>query len=223
VKNFFDLPNSRTIGNSILLVLLFLTIFIIPVFPLAWHWLLFGIFYTLIFFSALLTLDKYLKIVVWVAVITALTEWFFKSQGLLYLEVIFKGLNFVFFMIVVVSLISQVARTKHVNARVILEAINVYLLLGMVFAIIIGIVTLFQPHAFNFANIEGMVSRGISVYSELSYYAFVTLTTLGYGDIVPLTPVAKSVAIFTAITGQIYVAVVIAMLVGKFAGSRNNS
>ena len=159
MRNFFDLPNSRTIGNTILLVLLFLTIFIVPSFPLAWHRVLFGILYTLIFFSAILTLDKYLKIITWMAVITAFTEWLFEYQDLIFLEAISKILNFIFFTIIVINLISQVARTKNVTARVILEAINVYLLLGMVFAVIVGLIMAFNPDAFSFTNVSDFIPR----------------------------------------------------------------
>lgn len=222
MRNFFDRPNSRTIGNSILLVLLFLTIFVLPAFPVQWHSFLFGIFYTLIFFSAILTLEKYLKIITWVAVSTAVTQWIFEFQDLIYLETISQLLSFIFFMIVVINLISQVAKTKNVTGRVILEAINVYLLLGMVFAVIIGLITAFNPDAFSFAKAREFIDKDLSMYAELSYYSFVTLTTLGYGDIVPKTPIAKSAAILISITGQIYVAVVIAMLVGKFSSTSDS-
>jgi voltage-gated potassium channel len=50
--------------------------------------------------------------------------------------------------------------------------------------------------------------------SHFSYYSFVTLTTLGYGDITPLTPVARSLSLLEAITGQLYIAILIARLVG---------
>jgi voltage-gated potassium channel Kch len=56
----------------------------------------------------------------------------------------------------------------------------------------------------------------LSYVSNYIYFGFVTLTTLGYGDVVPLTPAAKSLAIFTSITGQMYVAIIIAALVSKY-------
>ena len=48
------------------------------------------------------------------------------------------------------------------------------------------------------------------------YFSFVTISTLGYGDISPLTPQGQAVAIFVAISGQLYLAILMAMLVGKF-------
>ncbi|MEZ5199056.1 MAG: potassium channel family protein [Bacteroidales bacterium] len=52
------------------------------------------------------------------------------------------------------------------------------------------------------------------------YFTFVTMTTLGYGDITPELPFAKSLAVLICTSGQIYVAVIIAMLVGKYAGDK---
>ncbi|NNL01024.1 MAG: two pore domain potassium channel family protein, partial [Eudoraea sp.] len=52
---------------------------------------------------------------------------------------------------------------------------------------------------------------------DLVYYTLVTLTTVGYGDITPQIPVAKSLSMIIAISGQFYIAVVVAIIVGKFA------
>ena len=52
--------------------------------------------------------------------------------------------------------------------------------------------------------------------SDLLYFSLVTLVTLGYGDIVPVTPLARMVAAFEGVVGQFYVAAVVAMLVGRF-------
>jgi hypothetical protein len=51
-------------------------------------------------------------------------------------------------------------------------------------------------------------------FNSFSYFSFVTMTTLGYGDISPVSPAAKSMAITQAITGQVYLAVLVARLVG---------
>jgi len=53
-------------------------------------------------------------------------------------------------------------------------------------------------------------------FSDYIYFGFVTLTTLGYGDVTPVSPMARSMAVLIAITGQLYMTILIAMLVGKF-------
>ena len=55
------------------------------------------------------------------------------------------------------------------------------------------------------------------------YYAFTALTTVGYGDVVPLTPVARSMSILISVTGQLYIAVVIALLIGKYISQDGTS
>jgi hypothetical protein len=52
---------------------------------------------------------------------------------------------------------------------------------------------------------------------ELVYYTMITLTTAGYGDITPQIPLTQSLSMFIAVTGQFYVAVIVAILVGKFS------
>ena len=59
-------------------------------------------------------------------------------------------------------------------------------------------------------------SRPDYTISDMIYYAAVTMTTLGYGDMVPTSPIAKSLSTLIAVTGQFYIAILVAMLVGKF-------
>jgi voltage-gated potassium channel Kch len=105
---------------------------------------------------------------------------------------------------------------------VIVEAINGYLLIGFIFSVLVTFVMIFNPQAYNFPDINSPNYYEVSHISDYLYYAFVTFTTLGYGDIVPQIPVARSLAILTSITGQIYIAIIIALLVGKFAGSQTD-
>jgi voltage-gated potassium channel Kch len=79
-----------------------------------------------------------------------------------------------------------------------------------------------NPGSYNFPAIDIAYGEDVSHVSKFIYYTFVTFTTLGYGDIVPQTPVARSLAILISITGQIYIAIIIALLVGKFAGGQNS-
>jgi hypothetical protein len=157
------------------------------------------------------------------AVSAVVLEWLSAALDLIMISAISKGLNIVFFMIVVLFLILQVARTKEVTARVILESINGYLLMGMVFSLVIAGIMLINPDAFSFPPRDVSLDQPISYFSDYLYYGFVTFTTLGYGDILPVLPYAKSLAILCSVTGQIYVAVIIAMLVGKFSSTMNTN
>jgi voltage-gated potassium channel Kch len=61
------------------------------------------------------------------------------------------------------------------------------------------------------------------VETDMVYFSFVTLATLGYGDIVPLSSLARSIAVTEALIGQFYVAVVVALLIGAYLSSRQSA
>lgn len=93
-------------------------------------------------------------------------------------------------------------------------ALCIYLLLGVVWAILFTFVGLFDPAAFQYAGTS-------DACEHLLYYSFVTLTTLGYGDITPVHSVARTLAFLEAVIGQLFIAVLIAGLVGRYvAGLR---
>ncbi len=207
------------VGNSGLLFLVFVTIFIVPMLPVNWHQLSFQTLFTFIFLISAMAAQTQRRPIFILAVSLAVINWLSEILGMVILERISTYLTLIFFIAIVIKLIIQIAGVKKVTAQVILEAINSYLLLGLVFAIIINAIAVIDPNAFSFQS-EIMTDPSVSQFSEFLYYGFVTMTTLGYGDVVPLTPAAKSVAMLTAVGGQIYIAVIIALLVGKYAGSR---
>jgi hypothetical protein len=101
----------------------------------------------------------------------------------------------------------QVLRAGPVNLHRILGAIAVYLLLGIAWSGAYEALSLMQPAAFS-----GAQGRGIAP-EEWIYFSFVSLTTVGYGDITPVAPAARSFAVLEALTGQLYPALLLARLV----------
>ena len=96
--------------------------------------------------------------------------------------------------------------------------ICVYILLGYCFALVFILLEILVPGSFSFAH-EAPV--GIpQTESQLIYFSFSTLTTVGFGDITPLTPPAKSFAMIEAVVGPMFVAVFLARLVGVRTSSR---
>ncbi|TFG66017.1 MAG: two pore domain potassium channel family protein, partial [Nitrospirales bacterium] len=70
-------------------------------------------------------------------------------------------------------------------------------------------------------SFHGLTSSDIGAQlPELMYYSFVTITTLGYGDIIPVKPLVRTVAYLEAIVGQFYVAVLVAWLVGSYLSEK---
>jgi voltage-gated potassium channel len=102
--------------------------------------------------------------------------------------------------------------TSGVSAHSILGALCGYLLLGIIWSLLYAAVETLAPASFRVASLSGEsapVDR-----STLSYYSFVTLSTLGFGDITPATPVARTLSWIEAVAGQFYLAVLVAGLVG---------
>ena len=101
------------------------------------------------------------------------------------------------------------ARTLH--AEEIYAALSAYLLAGLFFGVLHWVVAMTWPGSL--VESGGSGAGGLSL-SAAVYFSFVTLATLGYGDVVPRTEVARGLAVLEAISGQLYVAVTVARLVG---------
>lgn|SRR5262245_29161337 len=112
--------------------------------------------------------------------------------------------------------LAQVFRAGPVTLARIQGAIAVYLLLGLAWALAYELLALRQPGAFAGAGVEGDLPQ------RWLYYSFVTLTTVGYGDVTPVHPIARSLAVLEALTGQLYPAILLARLVSLEVQSRGN-
>lgn len=111
-------------------------------------------------------------------------------------------------------MLRRLIRTERVTADTLSSAISGYFLLGILWAFFYGFIYELDANAF-----RGMTGRETQ---EFFYFSFVTLTTLGYGDIVPVSDTAETVAVLEAIVGQLYLAITIARLVGLHIASRQS-
>lgn len=208
---------NRNIGGFVLLVEIFFLIFLTGFFPETTHRFLFPFLYFTLYLTTVISLEKNKKTMLWVASLLLIAQGVFKFFNLEIIEAVSKVLNFLFFSFIVILLIQQIASAEQVTRRVILEAVNGYLLLGLVFTFLIGLMIQVDPLSYNFSQ------QGNAGLHNSMYYGFVTFATLGYGDLVPLKPYAKSLSILIAVCGQLYVAVIIALLVGKFSAQTGNT
>jgi hypothetical protein len=110
-----------------------------------------------------------------------------------------------------------VMRSHTVTVELILGAINVYLMIGVGFAFIYGLIELLQPGSFT--GLEELASTPDRVLYFL-YFSFITMSTLGYGDISPLTPHGMTATYIEAIFGQLYLAILVARLVAMYMDNR---
>ena len=110
------------------------------------------------------------------------------------------------------SAIRFALRGRIITAEHIYAGLSAYLLAGVVYGVIHWTVESVSPGSYGEAGASGAAAR-FSLTTAL-YFSFVTLATLGYGDMVPKTDVARGVAVVEAVGGQLYIAVMIAHLVG---------
>jgi len=119
---------------------------------------------------------------------------------------------FLFFTAVII--LETIFRDAVVSADSVNGAFGGYLLLGLAFSHIYCLVLAFRPSAFMLSETLGeLPSEGGARHSLFTYFSFCTLTTLGYGDITPKGPGARTLAWVEAVIGQFYVAVIVAELI----------
>lgn len=111
-----------------------------------------------------------------------------------------------------VAVLGQIFRAKAIVVDTILGAIAVYLLVGIFFLLVASLIELLQPGSYS--GLPASHGVGNQTSTSLLYFSFVTLTTLGYGDILPLSELARTAAYAEAVVGQLYLTVLIAWLVG---------
>jgi hypothetical protein len=175
------------------------------------------IFLSFILISAILTLKKssyILKVVkqagyliLILALITAITE---NS----YLELFTRILFVLFFVLVAINLLLGIIRSKEVDTELIFSAVAVYVLFGFCGAVLAAVIMFFEPTAFSLNTTYS------SQFHQFLYFSFITITSTGYGDILPITPLARTHAIFLALFGQLYLTVIIGILIGKYLSNK---
>jgi len=162
---------------------------------------------TLVFSWGLLTF-----ILLWV-------RYLFPYQTLIFIAN-FLGL---FFLVLLTSLIlGQALREGPTTYHRITGAVAAYLLIGMIWSLAYYLVTLWIPGAF---SIQGPIATGDRepLQSQLFYFSFVTLTTLGYGDIVAVHPIVRMLVILEGVMGQLFPAILIARLVSLQVQSKQKT
>ena len=121
----------------------------------------------------------------------------------------------IFTIVVTGCALGFITRSETVSREVIYAAMLVYLLVAQLWALVYTFLHLTDPASFN-------LPRGQGDFLLFEYYSFVTLTTLGFGDITPLTRVAKAFSVLEAVIGQLYLVVVVAWFVGMHVSRKSN-
>ncbi|MEO1099296.1 MAG: ion channel, partial [Bacteroidota bacterium] len=121
---------------------------------------------------------------------------------------------FLFYTTVAIETVKQVWKAKSINLNVILGVISGYISLGLIGFFICLSIELSYPHSFQGLYTGEIVPEKLA--DRLIYFSFITLHTVGYGDILPVTSLAEKATVLISLAGQFYLVIITATIVGKF-------
>jgi hypothetical protein len=119
--------------------------------------------------------------------------------------------------ITIVELFREIFKTKIIDSHIISSAISIYVLVGIFWYLLFMFLLMIDPDSFDIRNFNPEM-----VSIDMIYFSFTTLTTLGYGDITPVSYTAKMWSITEAMMGVMFLAVMISRVVSLF-GSKNKN
>ena len=130
-----------------------------------------------------------------------------------------RAISLIFF-ILFLSILSyevfrQMLKEKEITLSIIFAAFDCYLLLGVLGAMLFTLMVMVNPDSFT------NVQEDMHVFDKMNYFSFITLTSIGYGDITPATVVAEKVTAFYGLIGHFYSVVFVGIIVGIYVGSRS--
>jgi hypothetical protein len=128
---------------------------------------------------------------------------------------------FIFYGLVTVEIINQVWKAKVVGKNVILGLVSGYISLGLLAFFLCLTIEIVYPNSFS--GIVNVVGVNTDTTEQLMYYSYITLMTIGYGDILPMTPIAQKASVFIGLIGQFYLVILTAIVVGKYINQESKN
>jgi voltage-gated potassium channel len=170
---------------------------------------------TLVFLSALLAIGGRLRTVVGIVLVAPalLGEWLSYWQPDLLFSVMIRASGVLFIGYVVLEFLRFIVRAPRVDFGVLCAAVATYLMLGLLWSLSYILVDRLVPNSFVFTVGP---SHSINNFTAL-YFSFITLSTVGYGDIIPVSGVARMLAMVEAVFGMFYVTLLVARLVSLYS------
>jgi len=134
------------------------------------------------------------------------------NQNIFMLGIAGRGL---FLSLVALTILLHLFHPQKVSSDTLAGAVCVYLLIGVIFAYCFLIIEFMVPGSFSFTQGEGRLNLWVSQdFYPFFYFSMITMTTVGYGDMLPITTMARTFTTFEAIIGQVYLTILVARLVG---------
>lgn len=135
------------------------------------------------------------------------------TTGLLYIDIVGDLLGSTVILLTTVEVSRYLARQRRVDLDTLLGGLCVYLFIGTLWFLLYSLVERINPGAFDF-TVHGRDLMGQKRDSLLFFFSYVTLLTTGYGDVIPMSPVARTLSVLEGIAGQFYMVFFMARLVG---------
>ncbi len=154
-----------------------------------------------------------------VVVLLVVLQWVAHVIEREYLALMTAALNSIYILYLVVRMAIQFSSAQRVTTNTLLIAVNGYLLIGLTCALYALLIAHLAPDSFYVARENAFLSADTQFHT-FAYYAFINMSTVGFGDIIPVTNAGRALAVLLAVTGPLYIAIVIAFLVGKYAGGK---
>jgi hypothetical protein len=151
------------------------------------------------------------------AVLTIASRWLYAFYDVDSLIILGHGSEVIFWFYITLYILKFIIRQKIITLEMLYAALAVYLILGLAWTSLYQLIEFYKPSSFLIPNAETLQQNSSF---QLWYFSMVTLTTLGYGDIIPVSMMARTVVALEAVAGQFYLAVLIANLVGRSAAQR---
>jgi len=126
------------------------------------------------------------------------------------IEIIAYCLLFIYFSFITIYLFRDLLHSKKITASVIIGAFAGYFMIGVIYFFIFSFLDLVYPDT---TSVNMMTKDGMD---DMFYFSFITLTTIGYGDFTPTSSLGQRLAILEGLIGQFYIAIIMAIFVGKF-------
>lgn len=138
------------------------------------------------------------------------------------LLVVLNALTCAFILMVIAEIVIYVLNMHVITLDGVLGGLCVYLLIGAAFTLLYLNIELLNPGSFDFGA-HGDRLDFLQMYDLLFFYSFVTLLTVGYGDILPMSHFAQTLSVLQGVIGQFYIVFYVAVLVGMYLHGRQSN